>query len=285
MIISPRHRFVFVHIPKCAGTSVRTQLIKCDPDHISLGEVGVHPVLGTIDFGHIQLSVLRQHFPEYYANLLDYTSFAVLRDPLARFGSALRQVLWRFEKRPMTLIPPAELRERTLRLLDEIAAEIDAPSPRLIFFARQTDFVFDEGRRLVDHLIPLDLVAEFLGYMERRTGVPLVTSVRSNQNVELRFKSLGPLAFRVNHMLRRTLPLDVHARIKNAAVGLLARPGDAAEASGVLDLPEVRDFVATEYAGDADLYSAAARDRASISSALAGDRLETGPGAAVTSRG
>jgi hypothetical protein len=174
----------------------------------------------------------------------------------------------------MTLIPKAELRDKTLSMLDEIRAEIDAPSARLIFFARQADFVFDDGTRLVDHLIPLDLVQEFLGYMGRRTGVPLVITTRSNQNIDLRYKALGPIAFGVNDALRRRLPLDLHARIKDVGVRLLSRSGTAAEASGVLDLPEVRDFVAEVYACDADLYRTVVRDRERLRRALAEDHLE-----------
>jgi hypothetical protein len=254
MIISPKHKFVFVHIPKCAGTSVRTQLVKCDESHIALGKTGVHPVLGKIDYGHIPLAQLREYFPETYAYLGDFTSYAVVRDPLDRFGSALRQIMWQYEKRPMTLIPPEELRTQTLRMLDRIATEIDAPSHPYIFFARQSDFIFDQGQRRVDHLIPVDLVADFIGFIARQTGTPMETATRSNQNVELRFKRLGGLAFAVNGMLRNALPLDVHARIKTAALRVLAARKNAAEASGVLDLPEVRDFVAQHYAQDEQIY-------------------------------
>lgn len=246
MIISHRHRFVFVHIPKCAGTTVRTQLARCDPEHVSLQDSGTHPVLGQIDFGHIPLPVLRVHFPRYHASLADYPAFAVLR-------------------------------ERALRILDAVAAEPDTPPARLIYFARQADFVFDGNTRLVEHLIPLDLVPEFLGYMGRRTGVALVTTARSNRNVELRFKRLGPLAFRVNDRLRRVLPSDFYGRLKTAALRLVARSGGAAEASGVLDLPEVRDFVATHYAGDARLYAEVVARRDALRTALRGDTLEKPP--------
>lgn len=264
MIISPTHKFVFVHVPKCAGTSVRTQLIKCDPEHISLGEVKNHPELGPIDYGHIFLSTLRVHFPEYYANVRDYESYAVLRDPLERFGSSLRQTLWHYEGKPMTLIPKDELRQRTLQILDEAAAEIDQPSARMIFFARQRDFVFDGDTRLVDHLVPLGMVPDFIRYMSQSTGVPLAPETRSNQNIDLRYKGLGPLAFRINAFLRRSLPLDLHAKIKDTAVKFLAKPGSAAQSSGVLDLPEVQDFVAEYYKDDLSLYKTALAEQPAL---------------------
>lgn len=273
MIISPRHRFVFVHIPKCAGTSVRTQLIKCDPDHISLGKTGVHPVLGKIDYGHIPMTQLREHFPEYSAYLRDFTSYAVVRDPLERFGSALRQVLWQYEQRPMTLIPADELRDKALQMLDEIAVQIPAPSHQFIFFARQADFIYDGDTQVVDHLVPLDLVPEFIGYIARITDTPLETGTRSNQNVELRIKGLGGLAFRVNGILRNLLPLDVHARIKDIALRVLSSKRSAAEASGILDLPEIRDFVATYYARDQEIYNAVRANAAALRGELNNSKL------------
>ena len=273
MIISPKHQFVFVHIPKCAGTSVRTQLLKSDPEAIALGKLGMHPELGQIDYGHIPLHQLRQHFPDYYQNLQDYTSFAVVRDPLERFGSALRQVLWQYEERPMTLIPPNELRAKVLDMLDRIAAEIDAPSAPFIFFARQESFIFDEGRQIVDHLIPVDLVGAFIAHMAMRTGTAMDTGMRANQNVDLRFKRLGGLAYRANGFLRARLPLGLHTRIRKVALAMLASKQDAASASGVLDLPEVRAFVAEHYQRDTAIYNAVIARRGELETGLVSGHL------------
>ncbi|MBU2958921.1 sulfotransferase family 2 domain-containing protein [Paracoccus sp. 1_MG-2023] len=273
MIISQRHEFVFVHIPKCAGTSVRTQLVKCDPDHVAMAEVGEHPVLGKIDFGHVPLSKLRAHFPENYDALERFTSYAVVRDPLARFGSSLRQMLWRYSNRPMTLIPPEELRELTLKMLDDIAAELDDPSNQFIFFARQRDFIYDGDRRMVDHLIPMELVPDFIAHVSRITDTPMEAATRSNQNVELRFKRFGGMAYRVNDVLRRSLPLDMHAKIKDGALRLLSAKKSAAEASGILEMDEVRDFVRTHYAEDARIHHEVKADTDRLRAALQADSL------------
>lgn len=274
MIICPTHRFVFVHIPKCAGTSIRSQIVVCDPRHVAMARVGRHPVLGTIDYGHVPLDQLRMHFPNEYAALRSFDSFAVLRDPLARFGSALRQVLWQYEKRPMTLIPQAELRETTLRTLDRVAAEIDAPSHPYIFFMRQDRFVFDWNERVTQHLVPLEMVSDFIGYLSRRTGTPMETGARANQNVDLKVKGrLGKIAFGVNDALRRRLPGPLHALLKDTALKVLATRKSAAEVSGVLKIPEVRDFVAEYYARDTELHNAALRDGPALSAAFREARL------------
>ncbi|UWQ23177.1 sulfotransferase family protein [Jannaschia sp. W003] len=283
MIICPTQGFVFVHIPKCAGSSVRSQVRRCDADHVSMGDVAAHPSLGRIDYGHVPLGALRAHFPDEYAAVRDLTAFAVLRDPLARFGSALRQVLWRYEGRPMTAIPPAELRETTLRMLDDVAADLErvagdphaVPSRKLVFFARQEGFVSDLGLeghpRLVDHALPMELVPDLIDHLARRSGVALDPGARANQNVDLKVRALGGPAYAINSMLRRMLPERMHARVKAAAIGMLSSGRSAADASGVLDLPEVRDFVDQHYAADVALHAAARAETPALKAMLSAD--------------
>lgn len=258
MIISPKYEFAFIHIPKCAGTSVRHQLRACDPDHIFMGRPGKHPILGEIDFAHIPLAQLKEHFPKEFDYLVRFDAFALVRDPLERFGSALRQLMWQYEERPMTLIPADELRDITRRLLDRVAEEVEAPSYQYIFFTRQSDYLFDGGTQVIDHVIPIALVPELLDYFSQRTGVALDRARRSNQNVELRFKRIGGLAYKVNSLARQMLPTGLHSKIKGAALKLIAKKGTAADASGILDMPEVRDFVAKHYARDQQVYDTAA---------------------------
>lgn len=274
MIICPSQGFVFVHIPKCAGSSIRRQILQVDPDRIELARAGTHPELGQIDFGHVPLDQLRVYFPDHYAQVLALDSFAVVRDPLSRFGSALRQVLWQYEQRPMTLIPPAELRDATLRILDQVAAEIDAPSAPFIFFMRQDRFIFDGDSQVLHNLIPLDLVPAFIGYISDRTGVPMETEARANQNVDLRIKGgLGSLAYKVNDRLRATLPAGLHTKLKDTALRVLATKKSAAEASGLLDVPELRDFVQEHYARDTAIYAAVSARKEALSQDLAQGRL------------
>lgn len=275
MIVCAAHRFVFIHVPKCAGTSIRQQLAECDDCGMSLGGRGNHPVLGRIDFGHIPLTVLAEHFPDHYRLLVDYDSFAVVRDPFDRFFSALRQSIWTYERRPLTLIPPEEQREYALRFLDMLEREIDAPSHKLIFFARQTDFVFRGDEKIVDYVFPLEKVGRLIDHLSRRTGRDLDPDRRSNQNVELKFKSLGPLAYRLNTEIRRRLPERTHARLKSAALRVLTKRENAAQASGLSDMPEIKAFIERHYTGDAALHRRAIEEFGDVEAALTADLAAT----------
>jgi tetrahydromethanopterin S-methyltransferase subunit G len=258
MIICERHGFVFVHIPKCAGSSVRQQIESLDDEAGLFSRVKEHPVLGRMDFGHFTLPQLREHFPDHYAKVLRLESFAICRDPFDRFGSSVRQTLWMYDKRPMTLISPAEAAEITRRMIDDLDRSFDRLPAKYVFFEPQVSYVFDEGRQVVKRLYPIERTADFIGEISRRIGRPLDPARRANQNVELRFKGLGGALFAVNAALRRLLPRGAHAALKTQVLPLVTRSQNAAEASGLLELPEVREFVQRRYAEDIALHRAAA---------------------------
>lgn len=254
MIILPNHKLAFIHIPKCGGTSIRTQITKIDSDHLSFGEVEDHAGMGLVDMGHIQLSRLEKHMPDTYRQVLEAEAFSVVRDPLTRFGSSLRQTIWRYEQKPMTLIEPNVLKEKTRSIIAEVTKEIDSPSHQFIFFARQKDFVFNGNEQVVKAVYPLENLADLLGTIATKTSTKINEDARSNQNVDLKVKSLGNLAYKTNDVLRRLLPDSLHAPIKNTATKLLAKKGSAAESTGLLDMPEVKEFVAEFYAEDNEIY-------------------------------
>lgn len=273
MIICPSQGFAFVHIPKNAGTSVRTQILKCDEAAIEMGLTGTHPVLGKVDFGHIPLDLLQEHFPDNYAYLEKLPSFAIVRDPLDRFGSAFRQVLWQYEQRPMTLIPKEEVRQKALEMLDVLEGQVVAPDHQHVFFTRQERFIFNGDTQVVTYVVPMALVPQLIGYWSQQTGVPMETGVKANQNVELKYKGIGGLAYGINGLMRRVLPIDLHNRIKDTALKVLASGKNAAQESGVLDIPEVQDFVARHYARDMEIFRAVEAQSSALEEGLASGDL------------
>lgn len=89
MIISDRHHYVFAHIPKCTETSVRDALQHLDDrDGFYTGRLDQHPALGLLDYVHIPLVTLRDHFRPELEKAGDHWSFAVVRGPIGRFPSA-----------------------------------------------------------------------------------------------------------------------------------------------------------------------------------------------------
>lgn len=256
MILSEKFNFAFVHIPKCAGMSMRSQIEKADPTCLVLHGRKTYPELGRIDITHMPLHLLRTHFPEYHGFLTRTECYAVTRDPLLRFGSAMRQTIWYREHEAMTLMTPDRLRRVALEILEEADRQIDALPYQLTYFQRQIDFVIDEGRQVVQNLYPIERVDALMRDLGERMGTRFDQERRANQNVNLKYKSLGPLAFRINHLMSRHMPTGLHQRLKDMALKVIRKPENPADESGLLDWPEVRDFVETHYAEDRRLHRA-----------------------------
>ncbi len=153
MIASLRHRFVFLHLPKNAGTAIRHAIQEAFSGDSSLVEGwGVD---GGHDLAHPLPAVMRKRFPAVYEMLGEETtrSVAVLRDPLPRCIAAFREHRHQFGEHPDGCDTLAEY-------LDHIEeGHYRAHCDRSCVFihgAPQWEHLFDEGRLLVRHLLRLD---------------------------------------------------------------------------------------------------------------------------------
>ena len=133
MIISDRNKFVFIHIPKCAGTSVRSRIEHLDDRNGAYSSrLDKHPELGLLNYVHIPLQTLKDQFPNEYVCIETYRSMAVMRDPSARFVSSVSQYCNRYSEVEMRNYNIKTLRTQVDRLIDEIEEqEVLNPGGRL----------------------------------------------------------------------------------------------------------------------------------------------------------
>ena len=93
MIVSRRHRFVFMHNPKVAGSSVRGALEQWrDPD-VDLFAVDPDPAspLHRIDRSHIGLAEFEHYYPELWGQVKTLPFFVLYRDSFRRFLSSFNE--------------------------------------------------------------------------------------------------------------------------------------------------------------------------------------------------
>lgn len=175
MLINDTNKTVFVHIPKCAGVSVREAIKEYDESGGKFWHVKKHRELGFIEYAHIPLFILREYFNEDYLKIINYESFAVVRDPFDRFPSSFSQHVWASDRRGIHDFKKMELHSRVDAAIKLLMLNSDAESYLTydyIHFQRQVNFVFDRGERLVDHIYMLSDVSLMLGEIGERLGVP-----------------------------------------------------------------------------------------------------------------
>lgn len=145
MIISHKYQTVFVHIPKCAGTSIRNMILNADPDAVRFWGwtwLDRHQRYG--DSAHIPLVELA---PMPMGRVREYTTVTLSRDPVARFLSAVPQHLsqhpYRSPKTPSEIL--AELTTTNIRY-----------NPAYIHFCPQHYFIYIGRKRHIDHVISIE---------------------------------------------------------------------------------------------------------------------------------
>ncbi|MFI9652999.1 sulfotransferase family 2 domain-containing protein [Guyparkeria halopsychrophila] len=204
MIISDRYEFVYIHIPKCGGSTVRSRLQNFDETNGAFtGRVEVHPDLGLVDYVHIPLFVLKKYFPNEYQKVIKYKSFAVVRDPFARFPSSFAQHLKRYGMGHIKDLSPSDLKSELTRVICDLEKMNDAQTllpAKYIHFQPQHDYVYHDGRKIIDAVYGLDdleslfyNINEYLGEGESGYYERSEQRVSVNQSVVYRFPAMRKL--------------------------------------------------------------------------------------------
>jgi hypothetical protein len=88
MIISHKHKFVFIHNPKAAGSSIRKSLQHLHDHDYEFWEHKYVPLLGrVVDSAHLTLNEIAARYPQ----LSGYSFFVVVRDPVSRLVSSIKE--------------------------------------------------------------------------------------------------------------------------------------------------------------------------------------------------
>jgi len=255
MIISDEHRLAFVHIPKCAGVSVKQPLRAIDSTKGYFSRIGDHPVLGNIHYAHITLRDLADHFPDEWAKLNAYRSFAVVRDPGERFVSAMFQRLREFRGLNQSDITPPLIEEEAgevIRYLESGPSRLDLEH---VHFNRQIDYLDLAGVRLVDDIFAIEDMARLVAYLEAHTGIA-VEEERQNRSTELKAGRLQPVVRALKAPYFAMVPYAIRNRLR-ARMERAGLYGDVAKQQMIRPGGRLAGFIAAYYADDARLHAAA----------------------------
>jgi hypothetical protein len=158
MIVSHAKRFIFLHIPKCAGTSFRESLKPYHDDPDSFWYQRHDPYFSReVDYAHLRSWELLALFPHMFDLLTEYNTMALVRSPYQRFISALTQRLTAFHPKldfnAMDKTTVRECAENFIR--DELRIERVLGNADFIHFSLQTWYINLGERRLARHVMPI----------------------------------------------------------------------------------------------------------------------------------
>jgi hypothetical protein len=259
MIISHTYRFAFIHIPKCAGTTVRNPLqIFDDTNGVYTRRVAEHPVLGNLDYVHIPLFGLKKYFEKEFMSVTDYWSFSIVRDPYARFASSVSQRLKMYSDLPIHKCGLTEVRKAIEESIDYL---LQQPTnnhllpPEYIHFQKQIDYIELNGEQIVESLYTVNDVNLLLKDVEQRIGQTLgegsrtANSVpRANQSVVFRNNALRWM-FETARPVTNKVGLLLPDRFKQGIRDKVYVPRDQ-RMKDLFTKDYVQDFIREYYAED-----------------------------------
>lgn len=172
MIISARHKFIFVAIPKTGTHAVRRALREhMGPD--DLEQVGLFvqkkfpfPELARLQHGHLSLEQVRPYLPpEEFGS---FFKFAFVRNPFDRFVSYcafMTRAQGHFEKDP----------QMVMRQM------IEQPPWQHVLFQQQHSFITGaDGQLLTDYVGRVEEMQDSYDEIARRIAIPTVELERVN---------------------------------------------------------------------------------------------------------
>jgi hypothetical protein len=285
LIISDRFGFAFVHIPKCAGTSVRSLLGPFDDYEGRFW--GIRPDADgvTLDWAHLPLNVLRERFPDAFADLRAVESFAIVRDPMDRFVSSMNEMLRNNYKTSVTEQSDAEIARAIDDVMETLRSTPDPLPPKYVHFTPQSRYVSLDGERVVTHLFGMGEIDLLQRRLSERAGVelpevPRLNARRNVRNLTFRNAAVEKAVWRVNDFVWKNTPGPVFRFMRDVAKPLVLSRKGKSGADRLREHPKTRPFLEEFYGKDIELHAAvrsgpepvrdgaegaSARDRAKLS--------------------
>ena len=229
MIVSDTHRFAFVHIPKSAGTTVRFALMGYDERRKRYYDKGRcdHPTRGALDHAHLPLALVKALHPDDFERLIEFRSFALIRDPMSRFASSLHEYLHWMGEKPLSDLTPdqrAVAVARVIAKLESLPDDQPITDPTLIHFSRQSDYIELDGKQVITDVYSTEDLLAMMAAIEELIGTELPVFSK-NERVSYPFPALRSVSEWAQRQLGSALPLSISRPILRGAREMLVAAG------------------------------------------------------------
>lgn len=280
----PKAGLFFVHVPKCAGTSIQkaldiegTRYVEFAQDlGISEGEAArislsdrfkgdfslqaqggyTHPVMGPIHPVHLPLHYIEAHLPKTWKVLSEAPySCAVTRAPRGRFLSALMQRMREFGDTGALRVDDPRVKDEAARVCDWLSARDMFCDRDYSHFTRQIDFAELDGTPIIKAHFPMEQTGALTSWIAQSTGLQIdIAESHARRQPKRWGKAMQPAA----RFVGRTL---MPKRLRKVLHPLWISSGaftNAKSAYDTVDLgTDVEKFIRSYYARDAALHAKA----------------------------
>jgi len=253
MIISDRYSFAFIHIPKNAGTSIRNQLAPLDDrcGYYSSLKIDKNNVMR--DYFHLTIRNLLWLDPDEIERLYTYNTCAIVRDPIARFESAIAEYTKQTLRKDFALTTKTEKIDiiRNITTLLQQFEPDDLPY-WLIWFTPQCHYIEYEGRFLTSHLFPLQTIFKFSVFVRNITDLEIDICRKVNSRMEFKREYIRRIVG-TGTKLKRIMPPRFYASLREKVrTKLLKTQHKSISLIGVIDTDTV-DFIQSYYSRDFEI--------------------------------
>lgn len=157
MIISDTEKFIFIHNPKCAGTTVRTTLSRYDSRNNFYWMYDRFNGMD-IDKAHLPLHILEKYAPSDFKLMDEYFVFGFVRHPLERFISSFNEMVPHiYQAYIRGQLPRAGYIDFVNQCANFISADcVDGPKIHFRHFVRQLDMFYIHGAKKADLILKVE---------------------------------------------------------------------------------------------------------------------------------
>jgi hypothetical protein len=260
LIVNEKELF-FVHVPKCAGTYVKSLLVGLDSYPGQFDRVKKHEVIGLVDYTHLPLTVLHNYFPSEFLKLTKYNSFSIIRNPYERFQSSVAQYLKMYCGGPIHSFPVDELHNHVKKIIEEIYRSNDKEvlPYKLIHFQPQHSYLYLNGELIVSNIFCQEDVGQVHQYLSRVIG-PEILAADTDYKLDSYARNSSKIysskivrilldngIFSLRKIFYKIIPYPIKNRLKN----ILMKDVPA----GYLNDKDISVFVNDFYKRDIEMYS------------------------------
>jgi len=255
MIIIKSEKICFVHIPKCGGTTIRKMLSPIADAYMSEEEKKQFEKIHS-DIAHWPLSLIEKHTAHLYNAILNYTSYAIVRDPYERFISSFSQRMGMFYKKQLRDMQKEEIKEGLQHVITYLTTNSGCHAilnPEYIHFQRQTDYIFNHQKQIIKHVYPLEKIDELINTLTQKIGNNRISCEKNHLN---KINSYSNNSMKVlskiirSNKLYKIIPKKTRVAFKEKFVFKKFDPNTIY----FLNSSYVKDFISEYYKTDIEFY-------------------------------